>query len=613
MLLQRLAQYTHDTATEQIPFYAEKAVRWLLDLNADGSPASTELTMLSGIGKSAARGAVQQVPSVTKTSGIAPAIGTDTLEYVLGWVSQDPKAGSNPERVQACHEAFIALNEAWSASDPKGPAATIAAFYRSGAAGQIALPDAWARGDLVDIVIDGQRAVETPSAHAFWAEVASARKGSGRRGLCLVCGRGGELLNTIPRQLPARLVPGATQSSSLISVNKPTHGFQLVTGLTHTPICDRCGLKVMDSLEALLGDGDHSAYSGDSRMAWWLPNGGDFEPGLYTHPGEHLDRIHGLVAAAHQGWTHPLEETTQETLERFCAVTIGGNVSRIMIRDWIDMPLAELKHNLGRWFTDIAVPIKDGPAYSGIGRLALACGRYTADQPTANDGSPRGGYMRFDAKGADRPDDVYRGLLEAALYGRRLPAGLARHLLHRIRRDGHIDDPRAALLRLCLRRADPRHRSEDHMSIDDTTTASPGFIAGRIFATYEYLQWASGNPRKTKGDGTGERGEVNTTFKHKYFAGGMSNPQRALLAGARLSTAWLRVLERHNPALGTWIRNHLGALHDEILTAGGIPRTATATQQTQFVLGYYHESNSRRRGGGTTASDEGETQEGTQE
>ncbi|MEV0648293.1 type I-C CRISPR-associated protein Cas8c/Csd1 [Phytomonospora sp. NPDC050363] len=597
MLLQRLIQFrAGEDDDQQIPFYATKPVRWVLDLNGDGSLASTELTELSGEGKAANRGIPRTVPSVTKTSGIAPAIATDTIEYVLGWVTDDPKVSVKPERVAACHEAFIALNQQWAHADPGGPAPAIAAFYTNATTTLVTQPDKWSRGDLVEILVDGRPAAATTSARTFWATVAATRKGSGRVGLCLVCARPGALLNTIPRQLPVRLVPGATQSASLISVNKSTHGFQQATGLGHTPICETCGLKVMDSLEALLGDGDHSTFGGDSRMIWWVPSGGDFDADVYAHPDDHLDEVHALIAAANKGQAATVEAADTAILERFCALTIGGNVARVMIRNWVDMPLTEVQHNLGRWFTDIAVPGQAPGAftYPGLGRLALAAGRFGDGLATTTEGSARTGYARFDAKGADRPDGVYRGLLEAALYAKRLPSGLSRHILHRIRRDGRVDDLRAALVQLCVRRNDPRYRTEEHMSINTDLATSPGFIAGRLFASYEYLQWAASNPARKGTDDKPTRADgVNTTFTHKYFAGAMTNPQRALTAGARLAPAWLKNIQRHSPARSVWITRQLDELTDQLAHAGGAHRTAMAAQQHHFVLGYHHQRHAR--------------------
>ena len=235
MLLSRLVEYA--AAGDAVPpYYKPQKVRWVLELNADGSLASSVLTALADPDEPSLKNGIEHVvPSITKTSGISPRIAVDTPEYLFGWVPE----GGKPERVRRAHAAFREQTSEWVAADPDGPAVALHRFLSDGHAGRLAAPDGWGRGDLVAVRVHGDRAVflhETESARRFWADVASARKASGTSGLCLVCGRIGELLKTIPQQLPARLVPGATQSASLVSVNKAAHGFGLQEQLVHTPI-----------------------------------------------------------------------------------------------------------------------------------------------------------------------------------------------------------------------------------------------------------------------------------------------------------------------------------------------------------------------------------------
>ena len=73
-------------------------------------------------------------------------------------------------------------------------------------------------------------------------------------------------------------MPQATNSASLVSVNKAAHGFGLQEQLVHTPICARCGLAVMTALESLLSDQWKSTLAGqDTRLAWWVTGGAELD------------------------------------------------------------------------------------------------------------------------------------------------------------------------------------------------------------------------------------------------------------------------------------------------------------------------------------------------
>jgi CRISPR-associated protein (Cas_Csd1). len=277
MLLRRLVEYAETTDDVIPPFYNRKPVRFLLYLTGDGRPVSIEMTDTADPSVSGQRYGVNRlVPAVTRTVGIAPALAADTVEYVLGWVSDD---GGNPDRVARQHLAFQELIRDWAAAEPDGPAPAIAAFYAAGRASGILKPARWSRADLVAFVVDGQVACEHESARRYWATVAAGRKGLGRAGRCLVCGEVRELLKTIPTQIPRRLLPGATNSASLVSINEAVHGYELQKFLGHTPICVTCGLTFMSSLTALLDSERHSSTlpGQNARLVWWLVGGSTFD------------------------------------------------------------------------------------------------------------------------------------------------------------------------------------------------------------------------------------------------------------------------------------------------------------------------------------------------
>jgi CRISPR-associated protein Csd1 len=135
-------------------------------------------------------------------------------------------------------------------------------------------------------------------------------------------------------------------------------------------------------------------------------------------------------------------------------------------------------------------------------------------------------YADFGAKGADRPDGVQRDLSRTALHGVPLPSSLLVHVVHRIRTDGCLDDARPSLIRLALTRSS--RTAERPMPDLDPSNTDPAYVAGRVFAALEQIQYDV------------SEGRLNTTYGDRYVAGAITNPQTALVNGRRDTNAWLR-------------------------------------------------------------------------
>jgi CRISPR-associated protein Csd1 len=568
-MLHRLLTYGKTSPDVLPPFHARKPVRWVLDLRPDGTPVSGLIDLADQQDPNRRYGVRHAVPAVTRTVGIAPLLAADTTEYVFGWVSDDGK----PDRVTRQHDAFVDLAHRWASDAPDDTAAqAVAAFYRDGHLTRVEKPASWSRGDLVAFRIDGQFGFATDSARRLWAAEAIGRKGLGRAGLCLVCGTSGPLLKTIPQQVPRKWVPGATQSASLVSINEAVHGYELRKFLQHTPICVDCGLTVMQALTSLLSDPHHSStqVGQKGRLAWWLTDGSAFDPvALVEQPDE--AQVHQLLASPRRGYLAGPEDTTM-----FCAMVVSGNAARIVVRDWIEMPLPRLRDNLATWFRDIQI-VDDWtatlaePKRVGVGRLALATGRWR-DSTTS--------YLPFGGKGADRPDEVYPALMRAALLGHRLPHRLFTHLEHRIRADGRVDVARAALLRLALRRHPATTDPEAYMPKLNTDNREPAYVYGRIFAVFEGLQASTARAYGEK---------INATFTHRAFDRGLTNPTAALTHGQRQAHAWLKRLARRRPPAAAAIERRLDDLFALLPDTPTAPARTTPPQRWAFILGYHHQ------------------------
>ncbi len=570
MLLQRLVEYA-DTSEDVIPpFYARKPVRWSLEIDAGGVPRGGFVSSADKDDPQRRFGAPRLVPAVTRTVAISPTLAVDNGEYVFGWISD----GAKPDRVAKQYEAFQALIVEWAVAEPDGPGPAIVAFYRDGHADKLKPPADWSKGDLIGFWADGVYAADTAEARRFWADVAGDRKSSGRSGLCLVCAQVRPLLKTMPQQVPRRWVPGATQSASLVSMNEAAHGYELQKFLTNTPICTNCGLKLMTALTGLLSNPLHStAVSGqNARLAWWVLGGSTFDPWATV---EQLDptQIQNLIASPASG-----KETTIDDLSRYCSLTVGGNVARVVVRDWVEQPVPQLKANVRSWFADHQIV----DAWTGqvvqvkVSQLVRAAGRFEAGR----NGGP-GTWTKFGASGEHRPPDLFYRLLGTALLGRPLPPKLLNHVVNRIRIDGRLDPARAALIRLALRRDPnlPDHERERLTPTLNTQQKQPAYVSGRIFAVMDDLQRTVFRVADQK---------LNTTFAERYFGRAINNPQVVIVSGRRNVQAWLKRLRGplHRP---NWSEAYARRLDDLFVQLDAIPSVAVLNDKAQFILGYHQQ------------------------
>ena len=139
-------------------------------------------------------------------------------------------------------------------------------------------------------------------------------------------------------------------------------------------------------------------------------------------------------------------------------------------------------------------------------------------------------------------------LLRSALNHAPLPVSLLPNLLHRITRDGVIDTPRAALLRLCLRRSPTPSPEDTTMTGLNQDTPEAAYQCGRLFRVLEDIQ-QNAIP------------EINTTLADRNRAISR-NPAMltALVENSRAHLKRLRRSQRTVPA-ALALENRLDEVH----------------------------------------------------
>ncbi len=376
----------------------------------------------------------------------------------------------------------------------------------------------------------------------------------------------GPLLDTIPEAVKTGAIPagsGRGRDAQLISVNKPAQGRGGKLQLASAPVCDRCGSAAMSVLNALLADKSHRYRTADSVLTWWLRDLEDF-PWIDWINEPELDQVTKLISELHKPHRPPAVGGVDPNA--FYAVTLSVNQSRVVVRDWLEVPVDEIQRKLGRWFADHRVTDlwSDGPQPVPLWLLTYAAGRWGTEN----------GQGRYLAAG--QPHGCQRDLLLTALRGTRPPGYLLPHLLQRIRADGRVDLPRAALLRLILVRSKDTPK-ENYMAGLDPDIPSPPYQCGRMFAVLEQIQRAA----------LGK--QLNTTIADRYLSAATATPQAILTMLRKNATGHMKRLRRSNTgayyALGDRLDEVLGHLSPD----PGIPPTLDLAGQAAFILGYHHQ------------------------
>lgn len=561
MLIQRLAEYGTQAGTPP-PYYRNRAVRWSIQLDASGRALTSELTDLADADNKAGP---QMATPFTVRSGTRPPpmLLCDSLVYVLGMAQKDTEEA----RVDAArrHGEYVALLRAWlDAAPDDSSAAAVCSFFGRGDHRRLLIPPEAKPADPVTIMIGGQRAHMSSSAVSFWAGQVRARKTAGQaEGICLCCGMPGRLLGTIPDMIKGTLIPvGKDQAgrfkrgrdAALISVNQSAQGRSGIIQLASIPVCDGCGSAVMTALNALLDDPDHRRRGEDSVLAWWLRRPAAFSLDIIDKPV--LKDVEAMLDQAQAARPGTVIDTNA-----FHALTLSANQSRVVVRDWLEAPLAEVKASLARWFADHRCTrlSADGIHPAPLWQMVQATGRW--------DGSR---YVPGSAV-----HDLERHMLRCALRGLPPPASLAPRLLSRIRHDHRIDHPRVAMLRLILTR--PPFKEQIMPGLDETTT-DPPYVWGRIFATLESIQHRA-------------LPDLNATIRDRYFGLAMTQPAATMRTLRTNANGHIKKLLGRESTKGAGISldRKLASVMALISHESGLPAHLDARGQIQFILGYDHQ------------------------
>lgn len=573
MLLTRLVEHASHLDLPPV-YYRRRRIRWLISLDLQGHVKSVDSagkpTLASLAEGENPKGTELATPYVYRSGAKPPPmLLVDTLQYVLAMPAND----SDKARAEAIrrNDAYTALLEQWVEHTPDEPSAVaVLEFFRRQDHLNVTIPEEAQPSDTVALRVDGRWAHETDSATAVWRTTVAQRKGSDAgQGVCLACGREGTLLDTIPEPVKAGAIPvadGRGRDTVLVSVNKTSQGRGGRIQLADIPICDGCGSTATAVLNSLLATEEHRYRTSDSVTVWWLKRPTRMRL-LRSLREARPEDIRALYTELHQPRTGL--ENTRTDPNAFYALTLSANQSRVVVRDWLDVRLTDALAHARAWFDDHRIQDlwHDEPQHVGLRRMARCLGRWKDDDNNYANGS--------------EPPTAERTLLAMALRGahQKPSVSLLQRLDQRIGADGHFDLPRMALLKLLLLRFNPQLRETVMPTLNPENT-HPAVLCGRLFATFEQIQYLALRDPKTK------RGP-NTTIGDKYFTAAKARPLPMLEMIHDTAKSHLKKLRRDNP--GAWSGLNLRLEELYTLLEGAPPTTLDVQGRALFTMGYYQQ------------------------
>lgn len=560
MLLSALREFAfrNRDAESRPDFYSMQEVRYRIDLDGEGRLLSFDACADPDRPK---HGVKLAIPYLKRTRAVIP-LPLDRGDYVLGVpaTKKDPRDQAKADaRAPELHQAWLDLIGR-AASETGLP--TLAAMHRFGADydrdDATVRPQNYDASAFVAVYVEGVLVTREPVFQRWWAE--SQRAGEGVIGdvedssrVCSVCGARAQPLKNVTTAIRGMGGIGGQAIMALVSGNEDVferHGMPRAAGAS---LCIDCGEASHQALNQLLADPTHAKRFGQAIFVWWATvDADDWMDALFNgHTEESVRALLGSIATS--------RKSVAVDPDRFYAVTLGANASRVVVRSWVDTTLRDAQQHILRWSGRIAVVGWDGRAADRPGIF-----RMLASIAPPGQGDP---LSRLEP---GLPDAV----LQAALAGRALPPAVLAQVVGRLRADqGKVTALRAALLKACL--TPPDHPTpEDHMTGLDTDSTDPAYLCGRLLALLD--------------DAARLATTARNSLVSRSYASASTMPGITLTRLLRLHQAHLEKLVRDKPGAAWRIQSAVTEILDHF-PAADLPRTLSVTQQGRFALGLYHQ------------------------
>lgn len=585
-MLDQLARYAQREELVTEPGFAPKNVRWAILVGESGTPTG-EILDLAGDDKKNRQGRrFMRAPHLSLGEMKRGGTGTrhflaDALEVVIRL------GGEDDPKVAAKHAFFLAQLERARDVVPELAAAArhladpaVQAQLREKALEQKAKPT-----DNATFAVRRQPGgwgypLDDDAWHDWWRTYRATlqpppkkKRGKAAAPALMRCLMTGELIEPAPTQPKIKglaSVGGHSAGDVLAAFKQDSFRSYGLVQAENAPVSAEAATRYTTALNRLIRRGKRFQHA---VVAHWYEkrDDTDFDPALDL---DLIEMFQGLDDEAEIRDKQRQAAALLEAIRRgdagaqaigqtpFHAYTLSGASGRVMVRDVIDGPFAELLESLEAWFDDLAICRRDdasqlarppkfyavlaatvrdlkevpAPLETALWRSALRRG-----VPIPRDALARAlARARIDVIQGDAPRHARYGLIKAAL-NRSIRLGTAQGDIHPVNKKLDEDHPDSA------------------------------YHCGRLMAVLAALQYSA-------------LGDVGAGVIQRYYAAASASP--ALVLGRLLRNAQFH-LNKLDAGLRVWYEKKIAAILGHV--EGQFPKSLDLESQSLFALGYYHQ------------------------
>jgi CRISPR-associated protein Csd1 len=562
MMLQALIAYAERENLGDADF-EPVGVRWLIPLDRNGKLAGGPIPLSENPDDKKPRPKQMIRPFTSPNElnqGSKSHFLCDTLERVT--LLLDPKAAEKAEARRVQHGYFQALLKEAAAACPDESARlqVVLSFLQNQEAvaklhGQFTSLKAKA-SDNAAFMVDGINLLDSESLKSFWRKRRRRSVDSAGAHDQRICVATGELARTLHTTEKIKGVPGGlAMGTNLISFDKDSFCSFGLEQAQNAALSAPAELKIRSALNTLIEKSRSRGlvFNNTVYLHWTREPIRDDPFDLLASGDENA--VEALLNSIRHGQSPAAFE-----VNAYYALSLSGNGARIVVRDWLESTVQEVKEHVAEWFEDLSIAAPEGVGTKRsfkFGALLYGMVRAALDE---------------------LPPQIPTQLFHGALRGRSVP--LPQSALAAALRRQHLDQEtklnpaRLALIKACLIRSPNRKETDTMTEKLNPESKDRAYLCGQLFAVIGRLQLLA-------------LGKIGASLADRTYGGVATRPATTFGPVFTKLPAYLKKANTRFPGSGTNKQKELESLCQRIEELGGIPQILGLEDQGRFALGYY--------------------------
>lgn len=602
-MLTELYTYALDHNLAARPGFKEKPVKCYVQLTADGrfvdiAPSESGKAMAPDIG------------GLAQGSSCCNLL-IEKAVYPLRIMTGDAKKDKN---TPTKHAFFVNAMREGAAHDPALAAIAIA-LQDENTRNHIAerLLEKYKPADPIGFEVSGMPAEASAAWFDWWEDFRKGfdkAKPEGAGAVCLITGKSGSAMETVPKVSGLMPVGGHTSGDAFLCFDKDAFTSFGLKKSANAPVSE----AAMTAVNAALGELIRRAtvFSGAKLVYWYsrdIPpdidpmlslidlNFIDDDTSLFDDDDESPESAEDRTPQSDKLEKAQRESRAEQTARRliesvengqqpslpdarYYIMPISGMSGRMMVRGWYEGRFESLCRHVGQWYSDLELALPGGRGNSRPPKLKRLC--IVLLKPG---GDPKKVFDRMDKE----LSGMQTRLLSAVIDGTPLPDAAASRALYALRSSlmgAEKDDggsrrsaqPPLAIYQILKCWLVRRQRERGVVIMEKQLNPDyPGaaYHCGRLMAVYAAIQQ----------EALGR--DIGAGVVERYYGAAIVSPRFVLGSLSRLSNYHLSKIENQSHALR--FRRMLSDISTHI-APGSVPQIMSMEQQTEFALGYYQQN-----------------------